>query len=172
MSARASVGWQTSLADLSLILFMITAAAVSRQQAGAPAAHAHAVRNREAARAAPSPQAEPLAVYLDAPGAPPLADWLAQQTLDPRQQVTITARYGTERGGQERAIAAAARLVREAGKAGREARVVIEPGEGPARVVIAFDDPRASERGTSGGPATVNLSSNQVARSLRAGSSS
>ena len=144
MSGRASVGWQTALADLSLILFMIMAAAVSRQSIGA---RAHGGNNKGTATAsiAPSPQAEPLAVYVDAPGAPPLAEWLAQQRLDPRQQVTITARYGAEAGAQERAIAAAARLVRQAGKTGRAARVVIEPGQGPARVAIAFDSPRLSE---------------------------
>lgn len=140
MSGRASVGWQTAMADLSLILFMVTAAAVSREPAGAQS-HGGGVKGPPAALA-PSPQGEALAVYLDAPGAPPLADWLAQQSSDPRQQVTITVRYGAAPAGQQRALAAAARLVGEAGKAGRSARVVIEPGAGPARVVIAFDSPR------------------------------
>lgn len=150
MSGRGSIGWQTALADLSLILFMITAAAVSRQPAGA---RTHEGDNKGAATAgaAPSPQAEPLAVYVDAPGAPPLAEWLAQQRLDPRQQLTISARYDAEPGAQERAIAAAARLVQQAGKTGRAARVVIEPGEGAARVVVAFDSPRLSEYEAAGG---------------------
>lgn len=135
MSARAG-GWQTALADLSLILFMVTAAAVGQQL---PAMRES--REKGAASAVPAPpiQAEPLAVYIDAPGAPPLADWLDQQAVDPRQQLTVTARYGFARGARERAFAAAVRLVHEAGRAGHAARIVVEPGEGPSRVVIAFD---------------------------------
>jgi hypothetical protein len=144
VSIRASGGWQTALADLSLILFMVTAAAVGQQPPG--------ILPREgkgAAGAAPAPpvQSEPLAVYIDAPGAPSLAEWLDQQALDPRQQLTVTARYGTGPGAQERALASAARLVHEAGRAGRAARIVVEPGQGPARVDIAFDSPEELARG-------------------------
>lgn len=140
MSSRASVGWQTTLADLSLILFMITAAAASRQS---PDGAAHKGKDAHPpAVAEPSPQAEPLAVYVETPGAPPLPEWLAQQAVDPRQQLTVTAHYGPEPDGQSRALAAAARLVHEAGKVGRAARIVVEPGEGPTRVVIAFDAPK------------------------------
>ncbi|GGB93573.1 hypothetical protein GCM10011494_09980 [Novosphingobium endophyticum] len=135
MSARAG-GWQTALADLSLILFMVTAAAVGQQL---PATRESREMDPGHAVSAPPLQAEPLAVYVDAPGAPPLADWLDQQAVDPRQQLTVTARYGPAPGAQERALATAVRLVREAGRAGHAARIVIEPGEGPSRVVIAFD---------------------------------
>lgn len=146
MSTRASTGWQTALADLSLTLFMITAAAVSQQT---PHAAAREGKDKRAAAAeaagssAPSAQSEPLAVYVDAPGVPPLAEWLAEQAIDPRQQLTITARYGPASDAQERALAAATRLAREAGEAGRGARIVVEPGAGPPRVAIAFDSPEA-----------------------------
>ena len=158
MSGRASVGWQTALADLSLILFMITAAAVTQQTPGARA-HERAGKQPAAANEALSARAEPLAVYIDAPGAPSLAQWLNAQPLDPRQQLTITARYDGAPGAQERAIATASRLVHEAGKAGRKARVVIEPGQGPSRVAIAYDAPQLRESGQS---------SSKVARSLLA----
>lgn len=131
MSARQSAGWQTALADLSLILFMATAAAVSKQ----PPKPTKAL-NRPVA-AAPSPQGEPLAIYVAAPGAPPLADWIAGQAPDNRQQLTITARYGP--GAQAEALAAATRIAREAGPSGAGARIVIEPGAGPPRAVLAFD---------------------------------
>ena len=130
MSGRAAHGWQTSLADLSLILFMATAAAVS-QQPEKPTSRAAAV--------APSPQAEPLSVYVAAPDAPPLAQWLRDQAVDPRQQLTITARYAP--GAQARALAEAADLAARAGALGRAARVVVEPGEGPTRVALAYDTP-------------------------------
>lgn len=126
-------GWQTSLADLSLILFLIAASAVGR--------HQREQEHQPAPRAAPPPsaQGEPLAVYAAAPGAPPLARWLADQAPDPRQQLTITARYGAEPGAQGRALGEAARLLAEAQGLGRRARLVVEPGEGPARVALAFD---------------------------------
>lgn len=165
MSGRASVGWQTALADLALILFMITAAAASRQPADARA-HGAGGGSAGAVAAAPSPQAEPLAVYVDAPGAPPLAEWLSQQPRDPRQQVTITARYGTAEGAQERALATASRLARQAGNAGRSARVVVEAGDGPSHVVIAFDSSRVSAQTPSGDRNEQGISSEELARSL------
>lgn len=139
MSGRVSQGWQTSLADLSLILFMITAAAVNEQQVKPPPKRAPPPK----AVAAPSPQSEPLAVYEAGPGAPPLSQWLRDQAADPRQQLTVTARYGPAPGAQHAALAAAARLLDEAGALGRSARLVVEPGanaDGRApRVVLAFD---------------------------------
>jgi hypothetical protein len=130
VSKSSSFGWQTSLADLSLILFMLSAAALhNRPPVSAPA------------QAQPSAQSEPLAVYDATPGAPPLGAWLAQQAADPRQQLTITARYADAPGARERALAEAARLAGEAGAASRFVRIVIEPGTGAARVALAYDVP-------------------------------
>lgn len=126
-------GWQTSLADLSLILFMLAAAALHdkpQERAEKPGVSAPA-----------SAQSEPLAVYDAAPDAPPLGAWLDQQAVDPRQQLTITARYGPTPGAREAALREAARLLAQAGPAGRAARVVVEPGAGPARVALAYDTP-------------------------------
>ncbi|AIT80664.1 MULTISPECIES: hypothetical protein [Novosphingobium] len=171
MSGRASVGWQTALADLSLILFMVTAAAVSRQP---PEAFAKAgkVAAQAGGGAAVSPQSEPLAVYVDAPGAPPLSQWLAQQAVDPRQQLTITAHYGEAPEAQARAMAEATRLLEQAGRAGHAARIVVEPGQGPSRVVIAYDAPLVNDEGRAA--AQVSLSSRgtqknapEVARKLQ-----
>ena len=143
MSARSRQNWQTSLADLSLVLFLITAAAVSRHPAKAakPSSSFAASPSPAAVSAAPSPQSEPLSVYVAEPGAPPLAQWLGQQFADSRQQLTITVRYGAAPGSQVRALAAAARILTEAGAHGRAARLVVEPGGGPARAVLAYDVP-------------------------------
>lgn len=142
MSARPGPSWQTSLADLTLILFMITAAAVGQQPAkpGKPARSTHAK-----AAPAPSPQTEPLSVYIAAPDAPPLGEWLDQQAADPRQQLTITARYAPVPGAQERAMAQAESLLAEIGGQGRSARVVVEPGGGPTTVALAYDVPGGTE---------------------------
>lgn len=133
MTVRVGTGWQTIIADLSMILFMLTASAVSRQDTSAKAAPASAP--------APAPRAEPVAVWIAGEGAPPLKDWLAQQPRDARQQVTITATYAP--GAMQEALAQAQRLAAQAG----EARVLVEPGApgdpGGMRVVIGYDAPEA-----------------------------
>lgn len=147
MSTRAGSGWQTSLADLSLILFMVMAGVVSRQPAKPPRppAASTAAPAKEAAHEGPSQQTEPLSVYIAAAGAPPLDTWLRDQAVDPRQQLTITAHYSrSDAAGQARALAQAEQLLDHAGQLGHAARLVVEPGEGPPRAVLAYDAPDAA----------------------------
>ena len=131
MKARAGTGWQTLFADLSIILFMVTAASV------APAG--------EATRtiAAPSERSAPLAVYRAGPGAPPLGDWLAGQSADTRQQLSIVAHYAP--GGQQAALATAQALLHQAGAAGLRARLVVEPGASGITAALAYDAPLARD---------------------------
>ena len=155
MSARVAASWQTSLADLSLILFMIAAAALSRQENDrrqdidrrqAIDRRQDSDRRQELAQPADAPaSAAPLAVYLATPDAPPLGAWLARQAADPRQRLTVTTFYGPTPTALPAALAEAARLARAAGAMGLRARVVAEPGRGPARVALAFDDPALPE---------------------------
>ncbi len=127
--------WQTLLADLALVLFMVTVGALVR------AKHQHAqglVARVPASPPAALPQESiPLSVYRDVPGAPGLATWLEQQPRDARQQTTILVRYlpGTERGltGRVDAVIAAANA------AGTHPRIVIEPGQGGISAGVAFD---------------------------------
>lgn len=136
----ALIGWQTMLADLSLILFMVTAAAI----AGA----------RRAPVPAKSPcnsaQGEPLALWR-AGGAQTLGRWLAAQQFDDRQQLTITAHY--RRGGEGRALAAVQALVSQAGTMGESARVIVAPAGDAAGdetlASLAYD--RAPGSGTAQG---------------------
>lgn len=128
MIARAGSGWYTVLADLALILFMVTAAVV----AASPESEGVLT---------PSEQGEPLAWYGSGPDAPPLAEWLLAEGSDARQQLTITARYAD--GGMGRALAEAARLAEEAGRAGMRARIVVEPGPESVTAALAFDRPEA-----------------------------
>lgn len=120
MIARAGTGWQTTLADLSLILFMVMAAAVQE----APA------------QSGPSPRSEPVAVWKPDKDAPPLDQWLS--AADPRAALTITVRYGAQ--GPAAALERARALAAQAGARGVTARIVIEPGEGE-QAVVAFDAP-------------------------------
>lgn len=134
MMARAGSGWQYILADLSLILFMVTAAALASGE-DAPAKPAVAGQPL-------SPQGEPLALYRAAPGAPPLAQWLSDQSADPRQQLTIVSQYAP--GRQAAALGEAAALARQAGEAGVGARIVVEPGQGGVTAALAYDSPVAN----------------------------
>jgi hypothetical protein len=141
MIARAGSGWQYILADLSLILFMVTAAALASSE-DAPARASHVAGSTTSADGQPlSPQGEPLALYRSAPGAPPLAQWLRDQSADARQQLTIVAQYGP--GGQVAALGRARDLAEQAGEAGARARIVIEPGQGGTTARLAFDVPDA-----------------------------
>lgn len=116
MIARAGSGWQTTLADLSLILFMLMAAVVA--QAGA------------APQAAPA-LGEPIAVWRAGPDAPALPQWLAAQSADSRQQLTILAPQSSAGSAAALALARAA---------GRPARIVLEPGaSGLPQATLAYD---------------------------------
>ena len=145
---RGAISWQTMLADLALILFMVTAAAMG-QPAKTPAHHppAEAPTNRAKPMALPySARGEVLALWRAGPEAPSLAAWLGAQAADKRQQLTISAAY--QPGHFAEAAAKAAGLATQAGVMGRTARLVIEPAEvsGAAAQVeisasLAFDRP-------------------------------
>jgi hypothetical protein len=137
MISRVSFGWQTTMADLALILFMVTAAGIHAQDEQKP-------QPRQAADAPSlSAEGEPLAVYRTGEGAPPLGEWLAEQAPDRRQYLTIVARYRP--GNAESAAQKAVVLAREAGAAGVSARIVLEPGEGAELLAtLAFDRPDAT----------------------------
>lgn len=143
MIARAGTGWQYVLTDLSLILFMVTAAALSQAKDDDGRKSAAPPPSRPAAEARPlSPQSEPLALYHADPGAPPLSQWLRDQSIDARQQLTIVSQYRA--GAQAQALTQAETLARQAGEAGLRARIVIEPGQGGTSAMLAYDVPEAS----------------------------
>lgn len=138
-------GWQTILADLSLILFMVTAAALANAPDG-PMAPITPVKAKAAHQAKPQPtppvsasaRAEPVGVWSDGPGVPPLAEWLAQQARDPRLQPTILVRHLPGHGRE--ALARASALVESAGPRAAAARIVIEQGVADsASVLLAYD---------------------------------
>jgi hypothetical protein len=136
MSVRVGTGWQTIIADLSMILFMLTASAVTRQSHAAPQASA------AAPVVEPAPRSEPTAMWVAGEGAPALKDWLAQQPRDSRQQVTVTATYAP--GALNEAMAQARALAAQVGAArAGDARVVVEPGSPAVRVSLGYDAPNA-----------------------------
>ena len=124
LAGHMAGGWQTVLADLSLILFMVCASALST-----PAAPS---------QSAPDAPPQPLAIYRADPGAPPLDQWLRTQQADPRQRLTIVVPYAQD--GRAAAADDAERLARAAEAAGFAPRVTVEPGPAtPATVGLAFE---------------------------------
>jgi hypothetical protein len=133
MIARAGSGWQTVLADLSLILFMVMASAVN-----------------EAPAASPTPPApvllpalgEPIALWRQAPGGLSLPQWLASAAPDPRLRLTIMA------APQDASAALAL-----SASAGRPARVLIEPGASGVVAALTYDQPPQLAQGLLQGDA-------------------
>ncbi len=122
MIVRAGTGWQYALADLSLILFMVTASALA--QSGGPKAAVLPAPPLPPIAAAMG--AEPVAVWSAGSDAPPLAGWLEQVGADQRLEVSVVVRYGD--GGREAAMAQAAQLVAAGGARAKAARILVEPG--------------------------------------------
>ena len=131
--APIAMPWQTILADLALILFLMTAAALASAPNGPLLPSAP-----KAPPQAPSARGEPVGVWREGPGMPKLAEWLAQQARDPRLRVSILVRH--VQGHEAAAFARTQALVAAAGPRGASARIVIEPGrEDAASVVLAYD---------------------------------
>jgi hypothetical protein len=131
MIARAGSGWQTVLADLSLILFMVTASAVNEAPSVPP----------------PAPVVlpalgEPVALWRAGPDAPTLPEWVAQHP-DPRLGLTILA--PPEEAEAALALGAAA---------GRPTRLVLEPGLSGLSAALGYD--RALAQGLHSGAAKEN----------------
>jgi hypothetical protein len=128
-SAAPRTGWQTLIADLSIILFMVTAGSLAK------VAPPNAVKP---AAAMPAPaMARPLAVWRAEPGGPPLGAWLAAQPRDPRQQLTIVVRY--DHTGEDALAARIAALLAATNRAGVRTRIVAEPGPPETTAGLAFD---------------------------------
>ena len=124
MSFRMTQGWQVMLADLSLILFLSTAAATRiDEQADGAIQFAPVERHQDiATTTAPS---VPIAIYR-AGGDMNLRQWLASRETDPREQLTIIARHTP--GRLDAAVNAAQALAAQASASRLEPRIVIEPG--------------------------------------------
>lgn len=126
-------GWAVMLADLSIILFMITAADLSNTEL------ANSAMDQTVAVAT----AEPVAIYRPGGSMPSLKTWLESQPDDPRQRLTIVVHH--EGADARPAMDQAMRLTSEAQHAGRDARMIVERGEhAEIAAILAYDsDPKA-----------------------------
>lgn len=120
----ADTGWQYALADLALILFMVCALALAQAPKGK--ARALPAAPVPAAKAVAIALGEPAAVWRAGPGMPTLGEWIAGQTADPRQRLTIVAHYSAGRAAD--AFARADAAMQGVRTLPASARIVVEPG--------------------------------------------
>lgn len=121
MTSREGSGWQIALADLSLILFAVTASATAWPD--------H-----------PGGEVACASVPVAVASGRDISRWLAKQPRDPRQQLTITASYAPD--GLNAAIAAAERLAAQAQQSGRAPRIIIQPARTDGlSAYLTFDQP-------------------------------
>ncbi len=134
-------GWQLILADLALILFLLTLSALPAAEAESGRKLAdHGARGEEA-RAVPARTeiAAAQALYRPVADGPSLSEWLASQTRDPRTTLTVFARYRP--GGEAAAWEAARDLAAGAAGSGVPVRTIITTGpETDLYASLAYDE--------------------------------
>lgn len=149
MTLRDENGWQLILADLALILFLVTIGALagtadedvekrsSKDEDGREwVSDAEHERSPTGATIAPAQ-----ALYRPGPGRPAFEQWLESQTTDPRATLSVIAlhRDGDEQPAWENAQA----LAQTARQRGLVVRVVVQPGEqADLYASLAFDTRR------------------------------
>lgn len=121
-------GWQLILADLALILFLLTLSALPAAEAESGHKLADKYATEKDARLPPKPEiAAAQALFRPVAGGPSIAEWLASQPRDPRATLTVFARYRP--GGEAAAWTAAAALAGDARASGVAVRSIISVGE-------------------------------------------
>tara|TARA_B100000378_G_scaffold43982_1_gene32971 strand:+ start:1590 stop:2018 length:429 start_codon:yes stop_codon:yes gene_type:complete len=124
---RGLSGWQTALADLSLILFAVVAAAYRDEPTDA----------EKTDQAAEVSLGQPMAVFRPG-GDADLTRWLGSQDMGPGEVATVVVRHRP--GEAAEATREATKLLAQIEAAGKPARLMVEPSERPeVLVVIAFD---------------------------------
>jgi hypothetical protein len=142
-AGRGGHGWQLILADLALILFLLTLSALPAAEAEKGQRLADREARQKDTRTMPRPQiAAALALYRAVPGGPRLGTWLAAQQPDPRATLTIFATHMP--GGEDAAWARAEALAAEARAAGTRVRTIITAGDKEdLYAALAYDEPVA-----------------------------
>lgn len=132
MTGNASNSWLVPLADLSLILFIVTGATL--------AGSLGAARKEDSAEPLPGGIAQGVAasIFTDAEGGPSLAEWLASYHPGPGEQLTIEAFHTAADRATVRARAE--ELALQAIAAGQPPRVIVQPAsESRIMALFAYD---------------------------------
>lgn len=127
MLSRPGPGWQLILADLALILFLLTLSALPAAEAESGRKMADsAASDKDARGAAVAEIAAAQALFRRVRGGPTLAEWLATQPRDPRATLTVFVRHRP--GGEAAAWATAQALSAEAEASDVIVRTIITTG--------------------------------------------
>lgn len=118
---RGGQGWQLILADLALILFLMTLSALPAGEAD------HNARAKDKPPIAPTEIAAAQALYRPVAGGPGLATWLADQPRDSRATLTLFVRHRP--GGEAAAWDKAQALAKDAQASSVAIRTIITAGQ-------------------------------------------
>lgn len=142
MIGRSGTGWQTTTADLALILFFVVSAAATKP---GPAADGHGKPTVQKL-AAPAIEATPsVAIYRQTEGTT-MSQWLRSQPQDDRQVATVL--LSRSPGGSAPAMTQALGFLDEIEASGRSGRLLVERGDADeVTVVLAYE--RAPTSGTA-----------------------
>lgn len=137
MTSRDTAGWQLILADLALILFLVTVSALasSAEEESDSETRTSSAPDREPTSVAPSQ-----ALYRPGPDAPSITEWLDRQSPDPRATLSVVALH--QPGGERGAWDAAQELAQQARVAQVRVRIVVQPAaQTDLYASLAFDAP-------------------------------
>lgn len=121
-----AAGWQLILADLALILFLVTLSALPAAEAKSGRKLADSAASDRNARGEAQTEAviaASQALFRPVAGGPSLPEWLASQPLDPRTTLTVFVRHRP--GGEAAAWDAAQSLADDAADSGVAVRTII-----------------------------------------------
>lgn len=125
---RIGHGWQLILADLALILFLLSLSALPAAEAESGRRLAARAVQEQKMRETDEPEvAAAQALFRPVAGGPSLGDWLNAQAPDPRATVTVFATHTP--GAEAAAWARAEALAAQARAAGTQVRTIIAVGE-------------------------------------------
>lgn len=144
-------GWQLILADLALILFLLTLSALPAAEAEGSQKLADSDARQKDAKGAITAQVDASqALYRVFPGGPTLRAWLAAQQPDARATLTIFAVHGP--GREADAWTQASALAAEARGSGVAVRTIISAGlQDDVYASLGYDAKvEAAPQGTAG----------------------
>lgn len=147
--ARGGHGWQLILADLALILFLLTLSALPAAEAETGRQMAARAVQEQASRKETKTEIAPAqALFRPVAGGPALGAWLAAQAPDPRATLTIFVTHTP--GGEANAWARAETLAAEARAAGARVRTIITAGKAPDLYASLAYDAQLTDAGEGG----------------------
>lgn len=136
MTGRHAIGWQTTIADLAIILFLVVSSAQARTGA-------------RARPLSPPPVSTAATDIYRATAELSLSAWLAMQPRDDRATATVLVRQG--RGARSPALATGLGWLAEIERAGHRGRLIVERGDDEdAAVILAYDGTSGTALAASG----------------------